>query len=137
MHFHFWLVSQYPPTDNYILLRMKSDQQERPLLGTEQKSELRHLLSGRFQRGYWGLSTRWARCLFLCSPPSFSVRVFKDKIELFVWNKLDFVKVLSFLYLQLHWLMNLEILNWFNETGLTRIQTSCKTQRKVNRNAKV
>ena len=41
-----------PITDNCFLLHMKSDQQERPLLGTEQKSELRHLLSVRFQRGY-------------------------------------------------------------------------------------
>jgi hypothetical protein len=31
---------------------MKSDQQEHPLLGPEQESELHHLLSVRFQRGY-------------------------------------------------------------------------------------
>ena len=45
----------------------------------------------------------------LCSPSGFSNWFPKIKLNLFVWNKLDFVKVLSFLYLQLHWLMNLEM----------------------------
>ena len=38
---------------------MKSDQQEHPLLGTEQESELHHLLAVRFQRGYWSSLMEW------------------------------------------------------------------------------
>ena len=37
----------------------KSDQQEHPLLGPEQESELHHLLSVRFQRGYWSSLFLW------------------------------------------------------------------------------
>ena len=66
----------------------------------------------------------------LCSPSGFSNGFPKIKLNLFVL-KFGLCESFKFLFLQLHWLMNLEILNWFNETGLTRIQTSCLTQRKV------
>ena len=44
---------------NYDPHCMKSDQQEHPLLGPEQESELHHLLSVRFQRGYWSSLIVW------------------------------------------------------------------------------
>ena len=44
---------------NDITHSLKSDQQEHPLLGPEQESELHHLLSVRFQRGYWSSFFVW------------------------------------------------------------------------------
>ena len=50
---------------------MKSDQQEHPLLGPEQESVLHHLLSVRFQKGYWSSLIVWFQTIYFVQKTSY------------------------------------------------------------------